>query len=138
MPDDDYHTPGGGLKLKGSKPLGIKKKKKKPSATSTPSRDKELQKAAEAAGEDASSSSRRPTDDDADIDLRSLEQRDPNDGKTAAERAAEEMRRKRVRVFPFSFPITPRPRCSFGNASGRMKFVERIPYLHFYFFLSAR
>jgi protein FAM32A len=101
MPDDDYHTPGGGLKLKGSKPTGIKKKKKKPSSsssTATPSRDKELQKAA--AAEDASSS--KPTEDD-DIDLRELEERDARDGKTPAERAAEEMRRKRVRVFSSSF-----------------------------------
>jgi protein FAM32A len=92
MADDDYHTPGGGLKLKGSKPAGIKKKKKKPSSSSTPSRESALQKAA--SREEASSS--KPSEDD-DAELRELEQRDPHDGKTAAERAAEEMRRKRVR-----------------------------------------
>jgi protein FAM32A len=91
MPDDDYHTPGGGLKLKGSKPTGIKKKKKKSSSASTPSRDTALQKAA---AEEACSS--KQSEDDG--DLRELEQRDPHDGKTAAEKAAEEMRRKRVRV----------------------------------------
>jgi protein FAM32A len=102
MADDDYHTPGGGLKLKGSKPTGIKKKKKKPSSSSTPSRESALQKAA--AGEEASSS--KPSEDD-DADLRELEQRDPHDGKTAAERAAEEMRRKRVRVSLSHSPILP-------------------------------
>jgi protein FAM32A len=91
MPDDDYHTPGGGLKLKGSKPTGIKKKKKKSSSTSTPSKDTALQKAA---AEEACSSKQSEDDDE----LRDLEQRDPHDGKTAAEKAAEEMRRKRVRV----------------------------------------
>jgi protein FAM32A len=104
--DDDYHTPGGGLKLKGSKPSGIKKKKKKPSA-STPSRDKELQKVA-AGEESGASSSKQPEDNTDDIDLRDLEDRDPRDGKTAAERAAEETRRKRVRVFPLcTYPSLP-------------------------------
>jgi protein FAM32A len=91
MPDDDYHTPGGGLKLKGSKPTGIKKKKKKSSSASTLSRDTALQKAA---AEEACSSKQSEDDDE----LRELEQRDPHDGKTAAEKAAEEMRRKRVRL----------------------------------------
>lgn len=99
MPDDDYHTPGGGLKLKGSKPSGIKKKKKKPSSSSTPSRDTALQKAA--AGDDESSS--KPSEED---ELRELEPRDPHDGKTAAEKAAEETRRRRVRVFLFFICVT--------------------------------
>jgi protein FAM32A len=101
MADDDYHTPGGGLKLKGAKPTGIKKKKKKHSSSSTPSRDSALQKAA--AADEASSA--KPSEDD-DAELRELEQRDPHDGKTAAERAAEEMRRKRVRVFLY-YPSRP-------------------------------
>lgn len=100
--DDDYHTPGGGLKLKGSKPSGIKKKKKKPSSASTPSRDKELQKvAAEESASASAPSSKQAGHQDDDIDLRELEDRDPRDGKTAAEKAAEEMRRKRVRDFHY-------------------------------------
>lgn len=122
MPDDDYHTPGGGLKLKGSKPSGIKKKKKKPSSsstTTTPSRETALQKAA-AAGDDDDDASSKPSEEDE--SLRELEPRDPHDGKTAAEKAAEEMRRKRVRVFailyihtyilvlPQSIPLHSAPR----------------------------
>ena len=109
MPTDDYHTPGGGLKLKGSKPTGIKKKKKKPSS-STPSKESALQKAQD---EDASGS--KPSAGDEDDESRELEQRDPHDGKTASERAAEEMRRKRVRgAFPSSplrqIPLPPASR----------------------------
>jgi protein FAM32A len=92
MPTDDFHTTGGSLKLKGSKPTGIKKKKKKPSS-SNPSKEPALLKAQE---EDAPIS-KPGAEDEEDAELRELEQRDPHDGKTAAERAAEDMRRKRVR-----------------------------------------
>jgi protein FAM32A len=102
MPTDDYHTPGGSLKLKGSKPTGIKKKKKKPSSSNL-SKGSALQKAQE---EDAPIS-KPGAEDEEDAELRELEQRDPHDGKTAAERAAEDMRRKRVR-YSF-FPLLPPP-----------------------------
>ncbi|KUJ15398.1 DUF1754-domain-containing protein [Mollisia scopiformis] len=91
MPSDDY-TPvvRGALKLKGSTPSGITKKKKKktpkpaPESEASTSKQSAFQKALEE--EDAS------TKED---DLRELEERG-HDGKTASERAREEMRRKRL------------------------------------------
>jgi protein FAM32A len=93
MPSDDYApTARGGLKLKGSnsgKPSGVekkKKKKKKPQDT--------LQKALE----DEEASAKNADADEEELDeakLRELEERG-GDGKTASERAQEEMRRRRV------------------------------------------
>lgn len=98
MPSDDY-TPvvRGALKLKGSGPAGITKKKKKkakPSAEAESSKTA-IQKALE--DEDAIASKElKNTADLNEEELRELESRG-TDGKTATERAYEEMRRKRVR-----------------------------------------
>jgi len=111
MPSD---TPviRGALKLKGS--AGIAKKKKKKAWPSDAETKSAIQRALE--DEDAIASketSRRKEEGEGGEgggeggadgeDLRELEERG-NDGKTASERAYEEMRRKRVRVLPrFSF-----------------------------------
>ncbi|KAF7960651.1 hypothetical protein EAE96_000325 [Botrytis aclada] len=95
MPDD-YSFTGGGLKLKGA---GITKKKKKkkvaPPTTSTstsPSTTTTLQKALK--DEDAA----KPTSQEPEMSEEQLKSLDPLDasGKTASERAHEEMRRKRL------------------------------------------
>jgi len=105
MPADEYApVVRGALKLKGSTPSGIKKKKKKPKISDTEassSKKSALQSALEE--EDAESSkaiakkgkgeaAEEELDEEA---LRELEERG-GDGKTASERAYEEMRRKRV------------------------------------------
>jgi len=104
MPSDDYSsTVRGGLKLKGSssaKPSGIKKKKKKSSAGESKAAAA-LQKTLAADDDDATQKKKSGEGDDDDAEglseeqLRELEQRG-GDGKTASERAHEEMRRKRV------------------------------------------
>jgi len=105
MPADVYApVVRGALKLKGSTPSGIKKKKKKPKISDTEassSKKSALQSALEE--EDAESSkaiakkgkgeaAEEELDEEA---LRELEERG-GDGKTASERAYEEMRRKRL------------------------------------------
>ncbi|KAH8820044.1 hypothetical protein F5884DRAFT_35823 [Xylogone sp. PMI_703] len=98
MPSDDYTlVVRGGLKLKGAaKPAGItKKKKKKKEGKDGDAQSTAIQKALE--DEDASSSS-KPAGAEGDLSdaaLAELEERG-DDGKTAAERAHEEMRRKRL------------------------------------------
>merc|ERR1712093_155816 len=82
MPADEYApVVRGALKLKGSTPSGIKKKKKKPKISDT-----------EASSSKKSALQSALEDEDA---LRELEERG-GDGKTASERAYEEMRRKRL------------------------------------------
>ncbi|CAL3963345.1 hypothetical protein PZA11_000993 [Diplocarpon coronariae] len=110
MPGDEYASVvRGGLKLKGGAPAGIKKKKKKKpraaseSEASSASKKSALQSALE--DEDAGSSkavmngtAKSNDKNEADLDeekLRELEDRS-GDGKTASERAYEEMRRKRL------------------------------------------
>lgn len=99
MPSDDYASVvRGGLKLKGAaKPAGItKKKKKKKEGKETESQNLAIQKALE--DEDAASSSKNERGEPGEMSeeaLRELEERG-GDGKTATERAHEEMRRKRV------------------------------------------
>ncbi|KAF8863896.1 DUF1754-domain-containing protein [Acephala macrosclerotiorum] len=105
MPSDDYQPViRGALKLKGSTPSGVtkkkkKKKKKKPKTVDgEPSSSKQsaLQKALE--DEDSVAGKEITKKDGEDIDegeLKELEERG-NDGKTASERAREEMRRKRL------------------------------------------
>ncbi|TGO08496.1 hypothetical protein BTUL_0206g00160 [Botrytis tulipae] len=100
MPDD-YSFTGGGLKLKGaSTGAGITKKKKKkkvpaPTTSTSPSPStttSTLQNALK--DEDAA----KPTSDETEMSedqLRSLDPRDAS-GKTASERAHEEMRRRRL------------------------------------------
>ncbi|KAG4421925.1 hypothetical protein IFR04_004904 [Cadophora malorum] len=105
MPADEYApVVRGALKLKGSTPSGIKKKKKKPKISDTEASSSKkcaLQSALEE--EDAESSkaiakkgkgeaAEEELDEEA---LRELEERG-GDGKTASERAYEEMRRKRL------------------------------------------
>lgn len=108
MGSDDYITPGGGLKLKGSKPLGVEKKKKKKSSSSKKPREGSpssgsssktlaLQKALE--DEDAEMT-RAKAAGEPEGGERELEEMDLRDGKTPAERQAEEMRRKRVCTTP--------------------------------------
>lgn len=102
MPDD-YSFTGGGLKLKGtSTGAGITKKKKKkkvsaPTTSTSPSPSPStatttLQKALK--DEDAA----KPTSDETEMSEAQLKSLDPRDssGKTASERAHEEMRRRRV------------------------------------------
>ena len=112
MPSDDYtsSTIRGSLKLKGgpSKPEGVKKKKKKPKPSTTTESSSSLQKALEdedtiAGNKDLVTSKGKRKDKDAEgeeeeLDEEQLRQLDPRggDGKTASERAYEEMRRKRV------------------------------------------
>ncbi len=105
MPSDEYApVVRSALKLKGSGPSGITKKKKKKSKHSVaePSDQKSaIQKALE--DEDTSTSkdiskSKAKGDDEGEEGERELEERG-NDGKTASERAYEEMRRKRVCPF---------------------------------------
>ena len=106
MPSDDYaSTVRGSLKLKGSKPEGIKKKKKKPK----PSTDSETSKDAKStlqqalADEDGEAGKElvKGEDGEEELDDEKLRELDPRggDGKTASERAYEEMRRKRVCQF---------------------------------------
>ncbi|KAH7336438.1 hypothetical protein BKA65DRAFT_479343 [Rhexocercosporidium sp. MPI-PUGE-AT-0058] len=108
MPADEYApVVRGALKLKGAAPSGIKKKKKKPktsdSEASSSTKKSALQSALEE--EDAGSSKAvvkgkgngeggREEELD-EVALRELEERG-GDGKTASERAYEEMRRKRL------------------------------------------
>ncbi|THV46151.1 hypothetical protein BGAL_0412g00090 [Botrytis galanthina] len=102
MPDD-YSFTGGGLKLKGaSTGAGITKKKKKkkvpaPTTSTSPSPSPStatttLQKALK--DEDAA----KPTSDETEMSEEQLKSLDPRDssGKTASERAHEEMRRRRL------------------------------------------
>jgi protein FAM32A len=106
MPPSEDYIPvvRGALKLKGSAPSGIKKKKKKPknpaNESSSSSKKSALQQALE--DEDAATSTDlvkgKNKDDQEELDeekLRELENRG-NDGKTASERAYEDMRRRRV------------------------------------------
>ncbi|TGO24889.1 hypothetical protein BPAE_0092g00070 [Botrytis paeoniae] len=98
MPDD-YSFTGGGLKLKGaSTGAGITKKKKKkkvtpPTTSTSPSTaTTTLQKALK--DEDAA----KPTSEETEMSEEQLKSLDPRDasGKTASERAHEEMRRRRL------------------------------------------
>ncbi|KAF5871964.1 uncharacterized protein Bfra_008991 [Botrytis fragariae] len=98
MPDD-YSFTGGGLKLKGaSTGAGITKKKKKkkvtpPTTSTSPSTaTTTLQKALK--DEDAA----KPTPEETGMSEEQLKSLDPRDssGKTASERAHEEMRRRRL------------------------------------------
>jgi len=117
MPSEDYApVVRGALKLKGSTPSGVTKKKKKKKKTTKPTTESEgseakkgaLQKALEE--EDAASTDivrkgkgKEGENGDGEGDMRELEERG-NDGKTASERAREEMRRKRVCFF-FTFSL---------------------------------
>ena len=116
MPSDDYTTAiRGSLKLKGgpSKPEGVKKKKKKVK----PPTDEALQKALDDADQDGGSSSKEVVKgkkkdkesekEDEELDEAQLRELDPRggDGKTASERAYEEVRRKRVCLFPLKVPL---------------------------------
>lgn len=110
MPTDDY-TPvvRGALKLKGSGPSGVTKKKKKSKTPKTPKPESSsastsaLQKALQEEDNTAESANGRERGDgDNGAELRELEERG-NDGKTASERAREEMRRKRV-CLPITLP----------------------------------
>ena len=85
MAGDEYSSAiGGGLKLKGAKPSGVKKKKKaKKDKSEDEAKKSALQKALE--------------DEDADIRAEDIENEEGNgDGKTETERRHEEMKRKRV------------------------------------------
>jgi protein FAM32A len=110
MPDDDpYATVNrGGLKLKGAKPTGVeKKKKKKKQPTAHSSSSKTLTKVLSDEDGKVKDDAEEELDEEK---LKDLEDRG-SDGKTAAERAAEEMRRKRVCLPYISFsphpPTTP-------------------------------
>jgi protein FAM32A len=117
MGSDDYSVVvGGGLKLKGSKPIGVTKKKKK---------DKDKSKSNDKAKEESTSTALQKAladkeqaaveenttalgdrdefenDEEGDYDSR-------GSGKTEAERKWEEMRRKRVCVLLFLFYVCVR------------------------------
>jgi len=95
MPTDDYtSTVRGGLKLKGgTKPEGITKKKKKKKAATEPSQLARALGESSAKGEDGDRDGE--SDGLTEEELKLLEERG-GDGKTAAERAQEEMRRRRL------------------------------------------
>lgn len=101
MPADEYaSTVRGGLKLKGGAPTGIKKKKKKPKvpSASTGSKASALQAALE--DEDGAASKdvvlKKNRGEGPEEEAVAAEGGGFDDGKTASERAHEEMRRKRV------------------------------------------
>ncbi|TAQ84634.1 hypothetical protein B7494_g7044 [Chlorociboria aeruginascens] len=94
MTDDYAPVVRGGLKLKGgSKPSGITKKKKKKSKEPAEAQKSALQSALE--DEDVVKEGERGAEGGEGEELRELESRG-GDGKTASERAREEMRRKRL------------------------------------------
>jgi len=102
MPADEYSSVvRGGLKLKGTAPSGISKKKKKDKKKPKEAADGEkreskngaLRKALE--DEDEAMVRARDKGEGEEAGDRELEVRG-NDGKTASERAYEEMRRRRV------------------------------------------
>jgi len=98
MPSEEYTSAvGGGLKLKGSRPGGVTKKKKKKEHkpakdTSPPSDTKKtaLQRALEEEDADIEIDDSRLVEDE------ERGEGDSRGGKTAAEKAMEEMRRKRL------------------------------------------
>lgn len=103
MGKDDYSSTGGGLKLKGSKPLGVEKKRKKkvPASTSTTLAKDTLQEKSDTASslqaallEEHQTMSREDgkAEDEADPKRNELDEIH----KTEAERRHEEMRRKRL------------------------------------------
>lgn len=113
MPSDEYASSvRGSLKLKGATPTGITKKKKKKTSSKpvavaeAEKQDKEKDDDEEDTSKGKKKQSRSArvdeegadaTEDLNDAELRELETRDrEGDGKTASERAYEEMRRKRV------------------------------------------
>ena len=107
MPADEYSSVvRGGLKLKGSAPSGISKKKKKDKKKPKEAADGEkreskndaLRKALE--DEDEAMVRARDKGEGEEAGDRELEERG-NVGKTARERAYEEMRRRRVSYSPF-------------------------------------
>jgi hypothetical protein len=109
MPDDDpYATVNrGGLKLKGAKPTGVEKKKKK---KKQPTADSSSSKALTKVLSDEDGKAKDDAEEELDEEkLKDLEDRG-SDGKTAAERAAEEMRRKRVCLPYISFSPALPPR----------------------------
>jgi hypothetical protein len=117
MTDDYAPLARGGLKLKGaSKPAGITKKKKKKAKEASTDAPSEPKKSALQKALHEEDSPKNPAADSAvelsEDQLKELEDGDPHDGKTPAERAMEEMRRKRVRFpFPslFGIPHLPHP-----------------------------
>jgi protein FAM32A len=129
MTTDDY-APAvrGGLKLKGSKPSGVVKNKKKkkakdPSTTTSADAEKaggESSSAIQKALEDEDAATRQRSTEEggglSEHELRDLEKRD-HDGKTAAEKAYEEMRKKRVSPCraPLLDPLTRARKVSFGS-----------------------
>lgn len=101
MPADEYSSVvRGGLKLKGSAPSGVSKKKKKdkkPKAADGESESKKdaLRKALEDEDSAIVKARAKGEGEGEEEGDRELEERG-NDGKTASERAYEEMRRKRL------------------------------------------
>jgi protein FAM32A len=107
MPADEYSSVvRGGLKLKGSAPSGVSKKKKrdkkKPREAADGEKNDALRKALEEEDEDEAIVRARDKGEGGGEEAgdRELEERG-NDGKTASERAYEEMRRRRVSCSPF-------------------------------------
>ncbi|TGO36547.1 hypothetical protein BHYA_0121g00080 [Botrytis hyacinthi] len=100
MPDD-YSFTGGGLKLKGAATgAGITKKKKKkkvpaPTTSTSPSPSTATTTLQNALKDEDSA---KPTSEETEMSAEQLKSLDPRDssGKTASERAHEEMRRRRL------------------------------------------
>jgi len=116
MTSDDYASAvRGGLKLKGAaKPAGIKKKKKKDKTKETEAESESKKTALQRALEEENAGTSKEMvrggkgegEDMNEDQLRELEEKG-GDGKTAAERAYEEMRRRRVcSIFSFPFSIS--------------------------------
>ena len=107
-PSSEYSTPSrGGLKLKGAKPEGVtKKKKKKDRAKGLDS--KEDVRPAEREGDGEKGEGKGEGGQElSEEELRTLEDGDTGDKKTAAERAQEEMRRRRVCFLSYASFSSP-------------------------------
>jgi len=97
MPADEYTSAiGGGLKLKGAKPSGIKKKKSKKPKETTPTSDSKATALQDALAEEDAALAKQKDDEETPIGIEEDGDEDPFAGKTEAERRHEEMRRKRL------------------------------------------
>ncbi len=109
MAGDDYSSAiSGGLKLKGGKPVGVTKKKKKDKSKDykTGKDPKTLALEGALSSEEKDLVPGKKTEGEEKDDSKDMEEdsyRDSN-GKTEAERKYEEMRKKRVCLFPLLFP----------------------------------
>jgi len=97
MPSSDYSSAiGGGLKLKGAKDAGIKKKKKKKSKPAEPTNSKVEEKSS-----DDTALQNALADEETSLEASGVEREGETKqyGKTEAQKRHDERRRKRVRIL---------------------------------------